>query len=148
MIICSILIGSFFAGCSSNRWRKVQISSPDDKNHITIITLGDERYIINGKHENVPKSNYALVDISKVDRLGDEIGICWNQNGYQWELHSLYSELIESDLDTAKFKVYEELDKDDKGIPSSEKYLNRGCALVYLREKLIRPENGAVVIFK
>lgn len=73
----TFILLNVISACGEDKCRKIQISSPDEKQYITIITVDDNRYIMNGKHDKILSSNCALVDISKVSKLGDEVGICW-----------------------------------------------------------------------
>jgi hypothetical protein len=65
------------------KWRYVEIYSRDKSQVITVITLGDKRYLMDGKHKKIPNDGYLLLDISEVDHLGDGISVCWNESGYK-----------------------------------------------------------------
>ncbi|MGX9987541.1 hypothetical protein [Soonwooa purpurea] len=138
----------FVLSCNKEKWRDIELISPNGKQTITIITKGNERFIMNGSYSELPNSNYAKVSIEKVDRLGDEIGICWNKNGDGWELISLYSELLENKLNTTKFRIKDGIDLDSNDIPTVKKYFNKDCDLVYPRGDLIRPGNGTKIKYK
>lgn len=100
ILVYSIFILLMTSACNENKWRKVQISSPD------------------------------------------EVGICWSQNGYHWELHSLYSELIESKNITLGESLGFNL-KDSKSeiTPNADENL-RGQARVYGYEVGYRGPEG------
>lgn len=138
----------FLISCDREKWRNIELVSPDGKQRITIITKGNERFIMNGNHSKIMDSLYAKVDISNVDRLGDEIGICWDDNGKGWQLISLYSTVVENRLDTTKYKVRGGIVLDKRGSPTVKNYFNRGCDLLYPRGELIRPGNGTKMKFK
>ena len=76
---------------------------------------------MNGNHSSIPKSNYIKLDISKITRLGDEIGICWNNGEYEWKIVNDKAKIIETKLDTLKYKFSKNWDKDKFGIPNSNK---------------------------
>lgn len=143
------IVMSFFCLVSCReKWKNIELISPDGKQTITIITKNNDRFIMNGKHNKIRDSNYAKVNISNVDRLGDEIGICWSESGDGWQLISLDSKVIENKLDTTKFKISGGIDLDSTGIPTVKKYFNKGCDLIYPRGDLIRPGNGTKIKFK
>ena len=60
--------------CSPSRkdefWKKVIIQPLDGSQTITIFTIGDKRYILDGLYEDIPDNNYILLDISNVDSIG------------------------------------------------------------------------------
>jgi|SRR5690554_1350758 len=126
----------FFFSCSQKeekeKWRHIEISPLDETQIVTVITEGEKRYIMNGKYKNIPKDNYLLLDLSKVDRLGDGFSICWNDNGYQWKIASTYAKLIENKLDTSKYSFYQPLNTEDNSI--SEKYKKTNCGNFLIRE--------------
>ncbi|TKG90695.1 hypothetical protein EYV94_22785 [Puteibacter caeruleilacunae] len=125
------------------RWERIIIESPDKTNYITIITKDSVRYIMNGKHRNVPESNYAKLDISNISPIGDEIDICWHINGYDWKLVNPYARFIESDLDSTLYYLQKKLDEDVNGIPTRKEYLYENCVNIDIRENSVYPTEGA-----
>jgi hypothetical protein len=115
------------------KWTHIVISPLDGSQEVTVITKGNKRYVMNGRHENIPEDNYLLLDLSKVDRLGDGFSICWDDNGYRWKLASSYAKLVENKLDTSKYTYYQPLDKSDK--PLSVDYKNINCGNFLIREE-------------
>lgn len=137
------------SSCNSNRWRHVEIISPDTTDTISIITIENDRYIIPGSYSQIPKANYAKVDISTVDPIGDEIGICWKENGYKWMLVSAYSNLVENKLDTTNFKILKGLKLDEKGYPTFAPFDNKiKCASIMVRENQIEPTSNGFLLYK
>lgn len=128
----------FLSSCSqkktADKWRHVEISPIDESQTITVITTkGNKRYFANGKHHKIPKDNYLLLDLSKVDRLGDGFSICWNDSsGYKWKIASTYAELVENKLDTSKYLYYQPLKEDD--FPVLVEYKERNCGNILIRE--------------
>lgn len=98
--IISITILIFFmfsAGCNHKKYeRRVVITSPDESQSITVITRNKTRFVINGHHKKVPDTNFVKLDISQISDLGDELGICWEIDNYQWRLVNHKSIVIES----------------------------------------------------
>ena len=80
--ILLIIIYLTLLNCSSKNC--IYISSPNKKQYITVISENNCRYIINGKHRNVPKTNYVKVDLSQVDKIGDGLAGCWENSSYKW----------------------------------------------------------------
>lgn len=114
------------------KWKHIEIFPKDKSQVITIITTDDKRYIMNGKHNKIPDDNYLLLDLSKVDPLGDGFSICWDENGYNWKIASTYAKLIENKLDTSKYSYYQPLNKQDK--PISLEYKKTNCGNFLIRE--------------
>lgn len=130
-----ISIWVFSTSCKKNdyeAWRHVELSPLDDSQTITIITKENKRYIMNGKHKNIPKDNYLLLDLSRVDQLGDGISICWNEDGYKWKLACSYAKIVKNDLDSASFKYHQPLGK--YGQPVADGYTEENCGGILIRE--------------
>lgn len=127
------------------KWRHVEISSLDRSQVITIITDGNKRYFIPGRHKHfTPKNGYLLVDISNVDALGDAISVCWNDKGHKWKIASAYAQFIECNLDTSEFVYYGP--KDKYGAPSVKGYLGENCGGVLIREDL-KPHGNLILSY-
>ena len=118
--------------CNVQNRINFRIYSADKKQCVTIITKGNTRYIINGEHITIPKSDYVKIDKSQIDPIGDEIGICWKNENYDWQIVNHQSTVLENKLDTLKFKFYETWEKDDSGIPNSKKYHKQNCGTLGL----------------
>ena len=97
---------------------------------MTIITRGNTRYFINGEYTSVPKSDYIKVDKSGITLIEDEIGICWENENYVWEIVNDKSTIIENKLDTLKFKFNTNWEKDKFGIPNTKKYIKPNCGTI------------------
>lgn len=109
-----------------------RIYSADKKQCVTIVTKGEIRYIINGKHSSIPKTDFVKIDISQIDSNKDEIGICWENKNYEWEIVNHSSKVIENKLDTLKFKFNTSWENDEGGIPNSKKYHKANCGAIGL----------------
>lgn len=133
----------FYLDHNLTRWQRIIIESPDKTSCITIITKDSLRYIMNGKHRNIPVSNYAKLDISQVSPIGDEIAICWDANGYDWKLVNPYAYFIESDLDSTHYYLQKELERDKRGVPTLKEYLCKNCVRISIRGNRVYPSNGA-----
>ncbi|MBC8757242.1 hypothetical protein H2O64_21410 [Kordia sp. YSTF-M3] len=120
-----------------------KIYSSDKSQCVTIITKGYFRYIIDGKHSIVPTSNYIKLDVRNIDSLGDEIGVCWHNGNYEWEIVNDRAIIIENKLDTTRFKFNTSWEKDERGIPNPKKYLAPNCGTMDLlrMEDLLSGEN-------
>lgn len=132
--------------CKSNKWRDIAIVSPNGSDTLRIKTLKNKRYIFNGIVDSIPEK-HALIDISNVTELGDEIGICWNKDGFKWKLVSFYSDFKYSKLDKKNYYIQDKPIIDDLGIPNHKEYFKENCVVIYLRGNIIRPENGAKIIY-
>ncbi|WP_289062617.1 hypothetical protein [uncultured Zobellia sp.] len=109
-----------------------KLFSSDKNRCVSIITMGDTRYIINGNHSTVPKSDYIKLDISSISSLGDEIGVCWNNGKYQWEIVNDKAKIIDIQLDTLIYRFHTNWEEDEHGIPNSKKYHKPNCGTIGL----------------
>lgn len=151
LLLCFVVLFSLsnFISCTPKRniekWRHVEIQPIDGSQSVTVITRGDKRYIINGKQDEIPDDGYLLLDISKVDRLGDAISICWNDGGYKWKIASAYAELIENKMDTSNFLYYQPLG--EFGEPVSLGYTGENCGGTLIREDS-KPRGNFIIKYK
>lgn len=132
-----LLLAAMLTSCGQEKrqekWRHIEISPLNNSQVITVITEGDKRYFMNGKHKDIPDDNYLLLDLSKVDRLGDGFSICWNEpNGYKWRIASTYASLLENKLDSSKYLYYQPRREYDK--PVSAEYKKSNCGSFLIRE--------------
>jgi len=132
-----LVVGLILSSCERNKilqkWQHIVISPLDNSQEVTVITKGQKRYFINGSHNEIPKGNYLLVDLSEVDHLGDGFSVCWNDPaGYKWKIASSYAKLIENKLDTSKYLYYNPMEKED--LPISIEYKEDNCGNMLIRE--------------
>ncbi len=141
-----IVLSLFSSSCYKNeKWKHVEISPIDGSQVITIITKVNKRYVMDGKHNKIPKKGYLLLDISKVDRLGDAILVCWNDSSvYKWKIANTYAKPIKNQLDTTKFFYYQSLGVD--GEPTSVGYTGNNCGSVLIRE-YVKPESNLKIAY-
>lgn len=119
--------------------------SLDKSRCITVINYGDLRYIINGNYEYVPKDSYAVLDISGIDTLGDVIGVCWDNDNMSWEMVVPNSIIVENNLNDVKFSIHTQFPKDERGLPTGDKYAQENCfGFDFYSEKLV-PKESAIV---
>lgn len=129
-------------GC--NRRGIIYIYSLDKSQKVTVINENGVRYIIDGKHNEVPKLNYIKLDVRKIDPLGDALQICW-KNKYEWEAVVHGSIVLEAKIDTSKFNFSNTLPLDERGIPTQKKYVQDGCAVFDFHTMKLIPDKGAIV---
>jgi len=129
-------------GCE--KYERLKISSPDRTQIITIITDSNTRYIINDNHKNIPDFGYIKLDISKIG-IGDEIGICWKTDKYEWELINNKAIILENKLDTTKYKFNTKWDSDKKGIPNALKFHSPNCGTYGFESKTVYQNKGLVI---
>jgi len=132
LVIIGIAIFFFVVLPPTPNRTNFKLYSIDKSQCISIITIGKTRYIINGKHSSVPKSNYIKLDISEITSLGDEIGVCWNNGKYKWEVVNHKSKILEIKLDTLNYKFNTSWEEDKYGIPNSKKYHKSNCGTIGL----------------
>ena len=142
-IILSVFILIFLLSCSSKK--RIYVYSPNKKQCITIITEYNYRYIIEGKHYNVPDTNYVKVDLSQMDKIGDGIAGCWENNRYKWIIINDQTKIIENKLDTLKYKFITNFPKDEQQIPTLKDYIGNGCYNFDFEVFSIVPKDGAII---
>lgn len=114
--ISILMVITSFLGCTSSTYH---IYSPNRDQCITLITHNDTRYIISGKYNSVPDSNFVKIDISKIDRsVGDQIIGCWKRNKFKWIVMMDGVTILENKLDTNKFLFQKNFPVDRDGIPN------------------------------
>ena len=122
-----------------------KIYSSDKTQCVTIITKSETRYIINGKHDFIPETNFIKIDISDIDPIGDEIGVCWKKNKYEWEIVNHQAKVIENRLDTTKFKFNTNWENDERGIPNCLKYHQTNCGTLGISGMKIYKNKGMIL---
>lgn len=122
--------------------KKIKIFSSDKSQCITILTGYKYRYIIVGNHNKVPEDNYVKLDARDLGVIGDIFYGCWNKNGYEWELYSFSSKIIENKLDKTKYKFEREYPK-DSNLNVKE---GRCFDFDYINPKIIDKHKGIVFL--
>jgi len=158
-ILINIKVGLYFAilllivsGCKRHH---IHICDPDEEHCITVIdpAYRDIRYVIDGKHLSIPDSNYIKLKISSGEYPLDGIYICWENESYEWDVVVVKTiDILENKLDQDRFLFRTELDRDERGIPTAERFLKVGCADIglyrYYDGYRIVPKGHAIVIDK
>lgn len=145
-IIMFLSLISFLAGCE--RKENIYIFTPDKKQCITIFNRDEIRYIVDGKHEKIPDTNYIKLDVTKVPTMGDGLWICWENSKYKWDIVVDKSIILESKIDTSKYRFNTRLPVDERGIPTPKKYRGDGCATFDFYSMRLIPDKGAIVEIK
>jgi hypothetical protein len=116
-------------GCSSKE--VIHVFSPNGEQKLTVIRNGSSQYVINGKVNYVPDTNYVKMNISKRD-LATGLYICWDKaSDYNWDVVTR-GEIIENKLDYTKYSFSNTLPTDSFGIPTQKKFINDNCACILL----------------
>lgn len=140
----------FFAvlltGCG--RKHHIYIYTPDKNQCVTIFDNDEIRYIIDGKHKTIPDTNYIKLDVTKVPTMGDGIWICWENQEYKWDIVVDKSIVLESKIDTSKYRFNTRLPVDERGIPTEIKFRAENCAIFDFYSMGLSPKKGAVVEIK
>jgi len=134
------------SSCENVNRTSFRIYSADKKQCVTIVTNGSTRYIINGKSNSIPKTDFVKLDVSGIDKLGDGIGICWKNEKYEWQISNDKSVILENKLDTTKYKFKTSWEKDERGIPNTKKYLKPNCGTLDLLRMESFPENEYLIL--
>lgn len=123
----------------------IHLFSKDKAQCITVIDTGGFRYIVDGEQNRVPVKNFVKLDVGNVDPLGDAIHVCWENDKYEWDVAVDKSKIIESRLDSVRFRVNTSLPQDDRGIPTEIKFRANGCMVFSYYLMKLSPENGGIV---
>ncbi|MNQ29924.1 hypothetical protein D3C85_432530 [compost metagenome] len=146
-ILLVIILFVIFSCGSERRSNVIYLYSKDKSQVVSIISnySKNERIIAVGKHFSKPKNNYIELDISKITELNDQFGICWNSNGYKWEMVNDKAKIVTVSLDTTKYIFRENWFKEE-GTPNIKYYIEVNCftvgALNYTKH--YPEENGSV----
>ncbi len=136
-------------GCSKKR---IIHFYPDDKSQcITVIDDSNIRYVIDGKHNSVPKSNFIKLDMQDVDLLSNSVHICWknDENLFNWYVVVDKSKIIQNKLNNKDFHLETSLPDDKDGIPTEVKFRQGKCMIFsYYLMKLSPNVEGLVEIVK
>ena len=149
VIVSSLLffVTIMVAGCKRHH---IYICDPDEEQCITVIdpAYSDIRYVINGKHLSVPDTNFVKLKISTGEFPLDGIYICWKNETYRWEVVvTITKKVLENKLDKDRYLFSSKLDEDERGIPTAEKFTQKGCANIGFEDGYrIVPKNHAIVI--
>lgn len=130
-------------GCSKSRI--VRFYSLDKTQCVTVIDRSGYRYIIDGKHDNVPESGYIKLDMRNIDPMVSGFRICWKNENYDWDVVVDQAKVIESNLDTSRFNFNNELPVDKRGISTEIKFRQEGCAVFSYYLMKLSPDQGAIV---
>ncbi len=141
LVILGLVIIYFVVLPSPPNRTNFRIYSADKTQCVTIITQGNSRYFINGEYNSIPKSEYIKVDKSGITLIEDEIGICWKNENYVWEIVNHKSKIIEIKIDTLKFKFNTSWETDKYGTPNAKKYRTDNCGTIGLETMKNYSEN-------
>jgi hypothetical protein len=144
-IILALFIAVLIVGC--NNKSIIYFYSLDKSQCITVISESDERYVINGKHKNIPDSDYVKLHVKDRNSIWDNLYICWSENQYEWNIVVENSIVLESRLDSTRYFLNTELPKDDSGIPTDIKYRGKNCASYSFYLKKLE-DNGAIIEYE
>ncbi len=139
----SFLLSVLIIGCE--RKQLIHFYSIDRSQCITVIDVGDYRYVIDGKHKRIPEYNFIKLEMRNIDRVLDGVHICWENKEYTWEVVIDKSIVVESKLDTSKFTFNTSLPLDDRGIPTERKFRSENCAVFSYELMRLSPDQGAIV---
>ncbi len=143
-----ILIISSLVLLSCGRNRTLYFYSLDKSQCITVFDRDTLRYVIDGKHNSVPETNYILLRTDKIPELGNSFHVCWDNGQYEWEVVVHKAIIVENRLDTTRFNFNAWLPEDDRGIPTEKKFRTENCAVFDFYNMKLSPDQGAIVEIK
>ena len=145
-IITVILFGLLCAFWYWMRCETIYVFSPNREHVITLLRRGNIQYVIDGKHGQIPDTNYVKFDVS--DRgLATGFYVCWNTKNYEWEAVNNNTNILDSTLDTSRFSLTTKLPNDSSDISGAEEFYKKGkCATVVLDLKIVVPKSAKTTI--
>lgn len=148
IMILIVFFAIFFIGCKNKS--TIYFYSYDRSQCITVISEYDYRYFIDGKHNQIPDTNYIKLRLQNRNSMFDNLYLCWSNEKYEWDAVNEYSTILESKLDTSRFNFNTELPKDERGIPTALKFGDKRCATYMFSLKKIIPDGdrGAIIEYK
>lgn len=103
--------------------------SPNKKQCVSVITKNGYRYIIDGKYYFIPDTNYVKIDTKHIDPKIECLHICWEKKPISWEIVVDDALVIETRLDSTKYKFREKLPLNKRGIPTEKRFRKKNCAV-------------------
>jgi hypothetical protein len=143
LLYWTALIMVFVTSCEKNQI--IHISSLDKDQSITVINNGDFRYVIDGKHNRLPDSNFIKLSVQGIDPLGDGLHVCWRNENYEWQVVVHGSTVIYSTLDSLRFNFKTSLPLKNGIIPTELKFRQKNCAIFDFHRMMLSPDEGAIV---
>lgn len=136
-------VAIIFSSCSSTEI--LHLYSPNRNQCITIITKSDERYIIDGKHYAVPDSNFVKISLAEMDRIGDGIAGCWEDEHFKWIILNDKTRILENKLDTKRYRFFTNFSKDETGIPTFKDFISDSCYNFDFETFSAIPKDGVII---
>ena len=145
-LIFALFIALLITGCKNRS--TIYFYSLDKSQCVTVISEYDYRYVIDGKQDQLPDTNYIKLLVKYRNTLHDEFFVCWKNDKYEWDVVVINSEVIESKLDTSRFNFNTELPKDEREIPTALKFSKENCVEYDFELNRLFPNKGAIVEYK
>lgn len=141
--LCIVILVTY--GC--NTLDRIYLYSPDKSKCLTVFNSPEVRYIIEGKHAEIPDTNYIKLDVSDIPEVGDCMHIYWGDSIHKCEIVVAKSEIIMSKLDTTRFSFETALPLNHSGVPTEIKFRQEGAAIFSFYSMSLSPNKGAIVEF-
>lgn len=125
-IFLIIVVSLFLFSCITEE-RSFYIELPVKDVGISVITRGNNRYLIDGNYTQVPDTNYVQLDISNVSKEADEIGLCWGLENVEWKAINYRARVITDRLDSTRFLYEWNTKTDELETPSMKDYTRKNC---------------------
>jgi hypothetical protein len=145
-IILILSIVMTLTGCA--RKSTIYFYSPDKSQCVTLIDEDNYRYVIDGKHNELPETGYVKLYSENTPVWADAFYICWKNSYHNWEVVIEKYKIVESKLDSSKYKFSVVLPKDKDGIPTQIKFCQNNCAVYDIGPDRFYSSNGTTVEYK
>jgi hypothetical protein len=146
VVFLVIVLTILFMGCRDKS--TIYFYSLDKSQCITVISEYNYRYVINGKHDNPPDTNFVKLFIKDRNSMWDNFFLCWENEKYEWDAVVENSIILELRMDTSRFNFNTELPNNDRGIPTDIKFSNDKCATYLFELKKMISNKGVLVVYK
>lgn len=121
------------------------VYSPDKKQCITIKDFYNERYIVIGKVNNIPDTNYVKLKTDPEIKMNDELAGCWSQTNSKLKLIINDALILENKMDTSKYIFLNKLPLNKNNIPTLNGFSENGCFHFGFTSFSVVPKNGAII---
>ena len=122
----------------------MQVFSPLKDQCITIFSHGNQQFIVSGKVDKIPDSNYVVIDISRGGNEAEALNVCWSEKkGWYAVIHGV--EILNYHLDSNLYIFSNKL-PEKEGIPSESLFRNLNCATISFECKTTSPPSNTTIV--
>ncbi len=142
IVLISVLL-TLIVSCSRDKWKKANIVFNQANETLYVTTVEDKRFLHFQPNLSLEEKGYIELDVSLVPSDGDEIGVCYNKNGYKWIMYNYKAEFTETYLDTSEYLYLSNFPVNPKNNRKDlSVFFDDNCAMIMIREDFIRTKKS------